>query len=848
MSGLDGSASSRNPQQRARPASTAVAFVKQLQEPLGSPASTSAASDSSSCMTSPSFSFSLPVELPVPAEADGRKSSAGSSDLSDDAPVQQLPVSSMHKSHGPVEIPPLELNKPRQQVANGWEGDATMAMDSPMNSNQPLSFGGVLSPRQQSGKRYHGGYLQHRVPVAAGLLKSWKRKYFRLRGHGLVCYKTLDAATPLFEVHFTTHSVLQLDKLRGDRTASSGSIDVRRTSSAGAQQRSPKAGGAAIDPSKKMQQQSSWAKRTASSSGPLVLILKHVEVTGPPSIKNVGLPVFLKAENETDHAAWVECLRFAIDARKRTLTQALLREGEPDGEVTLSPAEASPSNSSSLDASPPSQGDHDGEMAIKSPRRRRRSSASEVAQTPSVEASGPMAPRATSSVKDSALDAVEPEDYETFRSRYLLMKEIGEGSFSIVHRAVNRLTGRLCAVKCCKHSPALDEEVRLLRMLAHPNVVGLEGVYRQDQSLHYVVMDYLKDGDLCDLLIERQRLPEPEARRIIRQVVEGLAYLHRHCVLHRDIKPENILIHGSMVKIADFGLAKQLAQPSTMLKRSCGTLEYAAPELLCGRPYGLKSDVFSLGVVLYVLLFGAFPFSVESAAALQCMDRFPTGVDVRDMSCLSRDNMQWHMVSHQAQDVLLQMLRPNDSDRISAEDLLGHPWFDEVDEDMTGPLSSRDCRSIVEDPERARIEDCEAMGFAELLSRGFQVVKYGYKESTTPHSTALALDFADECITWTSRRNPMITRVTSSSSGSGAATGKQRRAILLREIQEVREGHTTDAFLLPALKGTRSVPPAELCLSIVCLWRTLDIVVEVSSQREFLVRSLRRLLPSVPRQ
>ncbi|KAE8953164.1 hypothetical protein PR003_g34089, partial [Phytophthora rubi] len=221
------------------------------------------------------------------------------------------------------------------------------------------------------------------------------------------------------------------------------------------------------------------------------------------------------------------------------------------------------------------------------------------------------------------------------------MKEIGEGSFSIVHRAVNRMTGQVCAVKCCKISAALEEEERLLRTLSHPNVVSLEGVYERNKDLHYVVMDYLKDGDLCDLLIERQRLPEPETRRIIRQVVEGLAYLHRRCVLHRDIKPENILIHGNIVKIADFGLAKELAQPTSMLKRSCGTLEYAAPELLCGRPYGLKSDVFSLGIVMYVLLFGAFPFSVESAAALQCMDHFPEGVDVRDMSCLSRSNVQW---------------------------------------------------------------------------------------------------------------------------------------------------------------------------------------------------------------
>ncbi|KAE9218098.1 hypothetical protein PF004_g13969 [Phytophthora fragariae] len=764
---------------------------------LGSPTS---ATESSACMASPCFSFMFASKC----ERNGRASSAGSSDLDElgDAPVQQLPPD--HK-----EIPHLDLNKPSTDVTDG--------MASPLDNTQPLAYQGALSPRQQSGKRYHGGYLQHRVPMAVGLLKSWKRKYFRLREHGLVCYKTQDSATPLFEVKFTAHSVLVLDKSQGDRTSSSSSFSTRPSTGRQA--------GACADSSEK-HRRTSWP---IPSSGALVLVLKHVEVTGHQTpAKAVEVPVFLKAEDEADRTAWTECMRYMIEAHKRALFQANLEKGQSDEDTDelMSPAQPLTSADTAMELSAQRGSETSSKEVIKMPRRRR-SSGSAVAPD----------------LLPMLNNLVEVETFEAFSAKYLLMKEIGEGSFSIVHRAVNRMTGQVCAVKCCKISAALEEEERLLRTLSHPNVVSLEGVYERNKDLHYVVMDYLKDGDLCDLLIERQRLPEPETCRIIRQVVEGLAYLHRRCVLHRDIKPENILIHGNIVKIADFGLAKELAQPTSMLKRSCGTLEYAAPELLCGRPYGLKSDVFSLGIVMYVLLFGAFPFSVEFAAALQCMDHFPKGVDVRDMSCLSRSNVQWRTVSPLAQDALLKMLKADESERISAEDLLGHPWFDEIDDDMSG---SANCNgSSPEEFELARIEDCEALGLAELLSRGFQVVKYCYKESTAPHSTSLTLNFMEECITWTARNNSILTRASSNTNESGSTENTKRgRVIPLREIKEIREGHTTEAFL--SRKHLKSVPPPELCLSIVCHWRTLDLVVEAPSQREFMVRGLRRLLPSSP--
>nr|KAE8934020.1 hypothetical protein PF009_g16001 [Phytophthora fragariae] len=686
---------------------------------LGSPTS---ATESSACMASPCFSFMFASKC----ERNGRASSAGSSDLDElgDAPVQQLPPD--HK-----EIPHLDLNKPSTDVTDG--------MASPLDNTQPLAYQGALSPRQQSGKRYHGGYLQHRVPMAVGLLKSWKRKYFRLREHGLVCYKTQDSATPLFEVKFTAHSVLVLDKSQGDRTSSSSSFSTRPSTGRQA--------GACADSSEK-HRRTSWP---IPSSGALVLVLKHVEVTGHQTpAKAVEVPVFLKAEDEADRTAWTECMRYMIEAHKRALFQANLEKGQSDEDTDelMSPAQPLTSADTAMELSAQRGSETSSKEVIKMPRRRR-SSGSAVAPD----------------LLPMLNNLVEVETFEAFSAKYLLMKEIGEGSFSIVHRAVNRMTGQVCAVKCCKISAALEEEERLLRTLSHPNV------------------------------------------------------------------------------IADFGLAKELAQPTSMLKRSCGTLEYAAPELLCGRPYGLKSDVFSLGIVMYVLLFGAFPFSVEFAAALQCMDHFPKGVDVRDMSCLSRSNVQWRTVSPLAQDALLKMLKADESERISAEDLLGHPWFDEIDDDMSG---SANCNgSSPEEFELARIEDCEALGLAELLSRGFQVVKYCYKESTAPHSTSLTLNFMEECITWTARNNSILTRASSNTNESGSTENTKRgRVIPLREIKEIREGHTTEAFL--SRKHLKSVPPPELCLSIVCHWRTLDLVVEAPSQREFMVRGLRRLLPSSP--
>uniref|UniRef100_K3WDC6 Protein kinase domain-containing protein n=1 Tax=Globisporangium ultimum (strain ATCC 200006 / CBS 805.95 / DAOM BR144) TaxID=431595 RepID=K3WDC6_GLOUD len=814
-----------------------------------------------------------------------RRSSTSSSDTAENgAPVMPMSAQSQEAAHSQakcgetvtvntsangtaataVHIPKLDLQKLRSgerstECASQQSAASSMASPSATIVYNTFSFEEVMSPRHHNGKRYLGGYLLHRISMAGGFLKSWKRKYFRLRDHGIMCFKNQDDSTPLFEIVFKAHSVLLLGKLNGDGSGNyNGSFANKTPKSANPYELPPT---------------SSTAPK-AKVNGSLLFILKHVEILGheTPTAK-VEVPLYLKAEHSDEYLTWIECLRLKIEARKRALAQSTVHavvSGSSDGRFNSHGDERLIRIGSDIGKGSDGAAVSDTASAkkksggVESQSSSPTSSSQALREEHSSSKSSDAKKEGTTSANETTTPvSADPPEFARFQNKYLIMKEIGEGSFSIVHKVVNRLTGQLCAVKCCKYSSALEEEVGIMRKLSHPNIVGIEGVYNQsaENNMCYVVMDYMEDGDLCDRLIKHQRLPESEVQMIISQVLQGLEYLHRHNILHRDIKPENILLHGDMVKIADFGLAKQLPNAASMLKRSCGTLEYAAPELLVGQPYGLKSDIFSLGVVLYVLLFGAFPFSIESAAALQCMERFPEGVDVRDMSCLSRENIQWRMVSPQAQDVILKMLAPREKDRVSARDLLVHPWFDP--ERSSSPVSlvavqprfRRDSNTwkLLEmnavGHEVVRLEDCAVKGFTELMARGLEVTKYGNKGSTAPHVTTLVIDFPKQVITWTARANALglksSRQPSSSVDSSSISSGKQssgRRIIRISDITEIRLGHATDAFRHAVGKGKDEVLPHELCLSIICSWRTLDIVAKAPSQREFLSKGLLRLI------
>ncbi|KAJ3021939.1 Map microtubule affinity-regulating kinase [Thoreauomyces humboldtii] len=198
---------------------------------------------------------------------------------------------------------------------------------------------------------------------------------------------------------------------------------------------------------------------------------------------------------------------------------------------------------------------------------------------------------------------------------YAFQKTVGEGNFAKVKLAKHRLTGQEVAVKIIDKT-TLDEkklsklyrEVRIMKLLHHPNIVKLYEVIETKYTV-YLVMEYASGGELYDYLVVHGKMKEKEARAKFRQILSAVSYCHKKRVIHRDLKAENLLLdHNLDIKIADFGFSNYF-DPDSKLDTFCGSPPYAAPELFQGRRYtGPEVDIWSLGVILYVLTTGCLPF------------------------------------------------------------------------------------------------------------------------------------------------------------------------------------------------------------------------------------------------
>lgn len=204
-----------------------------------------------------------------------------------------------------------------------------------------------------------------------------------------------------------------------------------------------------------------------------------------------------------------------------------------------------------------------------------------------------------------------------FHQHYAITRHLGEGSYSTVKQVTHRKKGGLFACKIVDKlslSPvdrvALDHEIRVLSSVAHENVMRLHEVIEDDVKC-YLVMELAENGDLFDRIVKQGKFQERDAQRVLGGLVEALHYCHSKAIIHRDIKPENVLLSGDNVKLCDFGFAKQLGSVDEQSTDSCGTPGYAAPEILDGKPYGIEVDVFSLGVVTYIMLCGYPPFPMK---------------------------------------------------------------------------------------------------------------------------------------------------------------------------------------------------------------------------------------------
>ncbi|MFS8031891.1 putative protein kinase CAMK-AMPK family [Helianthus anomalus] len=253
---------------------------------------------------------------------------------------------------------------------------------------------------------------------------------------------------------------------------------------------------------------------------------------------------------------------------------------------------------------------------------------------------------------------------------YKLGKTLGIGSFGKVKVAEHALTGHKVAIKILNRRKIknmdMDEKVRreikILRLFMHPHIIRLYEVIETASDI-YVVMEYVKSGELFDYIVEKGRLQEDEGRNFFQQIISGVEYCHRNMVAHRDLKPENLLLDSKCnVKIADFGLSN-IMRDGHFLKTSCGSPNYAAPEVISGKLYaGPEVDVWSCGVILYALLCGTLPFDDENIPNL--FKKIKGGIYT----------LPSHL-SPGARDLIPRMLVVDPMKRITIPEIRVHPWF-----------------------------------------------------------------------------------------------------------------------------------------------------------------------------
>mmetsp|Transcript_12767 Transcript_12767/g.15149 ORF Transcript_12767/g.15149 Transcript_12767/m.15149 type:complete len:333 (-) Transcript_12767:216-1214(-) len=264
-----------------------------------------------------------------------------------------------------------------------------------------------------------------------------------------------------------------------------------------------------------------------------------------------------------------------------------------------------------------------------------------------------------------------------FEKKYSTKEVLGRGSFAIVKRAVRKKDGKELAVKIIKKAKLgqkelqiVHDEVKIMDKIKHKNCVKLEEIFETNKKL-YLVMEKLSGGELFDRIVAKGSYSEKEASVLIQSVAAALQYLHSIGIVHRDLKPENLIYANrdanSVIKITDFGLAKlKSPKQDNMMETACGTPGYVAPEVLKKQKYNNSVDVWSLGVILYILLCGFPPFYHEKTQKLY--QQIKQGdYDFPDP--------YWEDITDSAKDIIKKMLTVDPAKRITIPQILEHPWI-----------------------------------------------------------------------------------------------------------------------------------------------------------------------------
>ncbi|XP_039604343.1 serine/threonine-protein kinase 33 [Polypterus senegalus] len=278
------------------------------------------------------------------------------------------------------------------------------------------------------------------------------------------------------------------------------------------------------------------------------------------------------------------------------------------------------------------------------------------------------------------------EDDSAIQNIYTFVKKLGQGSFGVVYETVHNETGKKWAIKKVNREKAgssavwlLEREVGILKRVHHEHIIHLEEVFETPKRM-YLVTELCDGGELKEILQRKKYFTENETRHIISSLAAAIVYLHKKDIVHRDLKLENILVKNYdndnlneneillNIKVTDFGLAVQTGGVGSenMLQATCGTPIYMAPEVINAHDYSQQCDVWSIGVIMYMLLCGSPPFMASSEEKL--FEQIKKGD-------LNFADPIWNAISDAARNVIRCLLKVDPAHRITASELLDNPWI-----------------------------------------------------------------------------------------------------------------------------------------------------------------------------
>ncbi|PXF41769.1 Myosin light chain kinase A [Gracilariopsis chorda] len=280
------------------------------------------------------------------------------------------------------------------------------------------------------------------------------------------------------------------------------------------------------------------------------------------------------------------------------------------------------------------------------------------------------------------LDALQKAANRRIEDYYELGQSLGEGAFAKVVMGLDRTTLEKFAVKIIEKQSD-DElgqqfvwrELNVMKNVNHPNIVRTYDIFDTKNRL-YIVLEYMPGGTLGEILKKVGRFTESQAKIILADILNGVAYLHDKSIVHRDLKLKNILCDTKempvRVKLADFGLANFVGVRTVSkvaLKSQVGSPHYVAPEVLREEPYGPVVDTWAVGVILHIMLTRRYPFAgetIQETLELVVRGRF------------SLIGSEWDRISEDAKSLLQGLLREDPQERLTARDALSHPWFSDL--------------------------------------------------------------------------------------------------------------------------------------------------------------------------